>query len=405
MRTWLSRTAETEQADDPQQSTSSTQTEQKPKPKTKPKSKSGRESIESFVVVFVAFLVWSLEAEGFVIPTGSMATTLLGRHKEIVCPECGSVYTVNADREVDSSGSGRSNGVRVLRGTCVNCRLEAPVDQEPSFTGDRIYVMKYGLHCPCWATQRPSRLNAGTSPSSSFPKSPRFATSNALVGMPNEVIRIEGGDLWMRPVDSSSVLERLRRPPHHQQAMQMLVYDDEHRAHALQDDPRWLRWKPSPGSGLDRTDTRAIRPTKPDTTDWSELRYHHLVPSPEQWAAIRAEGPLAAEPRATLITDFNSYNTDVLPGDEHSSRRAARPWFQPHWVGDLTLSLRLNVHEARGAVRLELVKAGMSNRCEIDLATGQPHCFTATRRWAGPHRLSWPTPATTRSRSPTLTIG
>src|SRR5215471_16627392 len=65
------------------------------------KAKSGRESIESFVVVFLAFLIWSLEAEGFVIPTGSMASTLMGRHKEIVCPECQYVYTVNADREVD----------------------------------------------------------------------------------------------------------------------------------------------------------------------------------------------------------------------------------------------------------------------------------------------------------------
>ena len=68
------------------------------------------------MVVFVAFLVWSLEAEGFVIPTGSMATTLMGRHKEIICPECGHVYTVNADREVESSGNGRSTGVRVRDG-------------------------------------------------------------------------------------------------------------------------------------------------------------------------------------------------------------------------------------------------------------------------------------------------
>ena len=34
------------------------------------KKRQRRESIESFVVVFLAFLVWSFEAEGFVIPTG-----------------------------------------------------------------------------------------------------------------------------------------------------------------------------------------------------------------------------------------------------------------------------------------------------------------------------------------------
>ena len=71
---------------------------------------SGRESIESFVVVFVSFLIWSLEAEGFVIPTGSMAPTLMGRHKEIVCPQCGYTYTVNADREVELDRPSRGHG-------------------------------------------------------------------------------------------------------------------------------------------------------------------------------------------------------------------------------------------------------------------------------------------------------
>src|SRR5947209_14972580 len=83
-----------------------------------------RESIESFVVVFVAFLLWSFEAEGFVIPTGSMAPSLMGRHKEIVCPQCSYLYTVNADSEVDSSDSGTATGIRVTLGRCENCRYE-----------------------------------------------------------------------------------------------------------------------------------------------------------------------------------------------------------------------------------------------------------------------------------------
>jgi len=110
--------------------------------------KNRRESIESFVVVFVAFLVFSLEAEGFVIPTGSMAPTLMGRHKEIVCPECGDVYTVNADCEVDSSGSGAATGIRVVWGTCQNCRFTTRVDDAPSVSGDRIYTMKKDLALP-----------------------------------------------------------------------------------------------------------------------------------------------------------------------------------------------------------------------------------------------------------------
>ena len=29
--------------------------------------------------------------------------------------------------------------------------------------------------------------------------------------------------------------------------------------------------------------------------DWTELRYHNLVPSPEDWKAIRAKQPIARE--------------------------------------------------------------------------------------------------------------
>ncbi len=342
----------------------------------KPKSKSGRESIESFVVVFVAFLLWSLEAEGFVIPTGSMATTLMGRHKEIVCPQCGDVYTVNADREVDSSGSGASTGVRVVKGTCANCRFETRVDQEPSFSGDRVYVMKLGASSPFLGSGMPGALKRWDVTVFKLPEEPEVRYIKRLEGMPNEVVRIEGGDLWMRPVTSLDFPERLRRPLDHQQAMQMLVYDDEHRPAALKGDPRWLRFKPEPdetGSWVEQEPGRYA--SGPEGEGWADLRYHHLVPSPEDWKAIEARRELPTPPRAILITDFNSYNTDVLPDDEKSPRRAARPWFQPHWVGDLTLSLRLEVLQARGGIRLELIEAGVSNRCEIDLTTGQATLF------------------------------
>ena len=44
------------------------------------------------------FLIWSLEAEGFVIPTGSMAPTLMGRHKELLSARNAKyTYTVNAE--------------------------------------------------------------------------------------------------------------------------------------------------------------------------------------------------------------------------------------------------------------------------------------------------------------------
>jgi len=333
------------------------------------RSKNRRESIESFVVVFVAFLVFSLEAEGFVIPTGSMAPTLMGRHKEIVCPECGDVYTVNADCEVDSSGSGAATGIRVVWGTCQNCRFTTRVDDAPSVSGDRIYTMKKDLALPL--LPQAGRVGPGRWEVAVFrlPEDPQVRYIKRLVGMPDEIIRIQQGDIWRRPSKGSEPFQRLRRPIAHQLAMQALVYDDSHRAVSLRDDPGWRRWVPGP---------EAWTEPEPGTytclgsgQGWSELRYRHVVPDPEQWEAIRTARPLAVPPRPTLVTDFSSYNTDLSPQGRPVRRFAARPWFQPHWVGDLTMSCRVDVRQAAGRLRLELIKAGESNRCEIDLSTGQ----------------------------------
>jgi hypothetical protein len=346
----------------------------------RPRTRSGRESVESFVVVFLAFMTWSLEAEGFVIPTGSMAPTLMGRHKEVDCPECGYRYTVNADREVDAAGRTAGAQQRIETGTCVNCRFECRVANLPSFSGDRIYVVKDGLSLPFLSSSSRAKLKRWDVAVFKLPEQPEVRYIKRLVGMPNEIVRIQAGDLWSRPMDRSRAFERLLRTPEHQRAMQMMVYDDSHRPAELAGDSSWARWTAEPaGSWTEISPGRFA--SSPDAGDWSDLRYHHRVPSPAQWEAIRDSAPLPGPPRATLITDFCSYNTDTLPDDRTNPRRAARPWFHPHWVGDLTLSMRLTVGEPRGQFRLELIKAGVSHRCEIDLSSG------GATLWCGEQRL------------------
>src|SRR6478752_4853853 len=89
------------------------------KPESPPERKeSGRETIESIVVAFIlALFIRGFEAEAFVIPTGSMAPTLMGRHKEITCPQCGHVYAVNASDEAELAFD-RDRDRRVEWGTC-----------------------------------------------------------------------------------------------------------------------------------------------------------------------------------------------------------------------------------------------------------------------------------------------
>jgi len=326
------------------------------------------------VVVFLAFLLWSLEAEGFVVPTGSMAPTLMGRHKEIACPQCGYRYTVNADREVDTSGAATGAGQRVAVGTCENCRYESPVGDAPSFSGDRIYVIKDGLSLPFCARAGRVKLNRWDVAVFKLPEQPDVRYIKRLVGMPNEVIRIERGDLWVRPLSHDRDFERLRRTLDHQQAMQFLVYDDAHRPAALRDDPRWRRFAPARTGDWSEPTPGEFVP-KSGSGDWVELRYQHLVPTQAHWSAIRKGAPLPAPPRPMLITDYSSYNTDLSAGDRTVPRFAARSWFQPHWVGDLSLSLRLQVHKLEGQIQLELSKGGKPNRCEIDLATARARLY------------------------------
>jgi hypothetical protein len=102
------------------------------KPAGEPKD-SIREIVET--VVFVIVLVLMLKtfvAEAFVIPTGSMATTLRGYHKNVTCPACNFNFPVNISDEVDPPTGQR----RQITGcTCPRCRLHISFDLKSKQTG------------------------------------------------------------------------------------------------------------------------------------------------------------------------------------------------------------------------------------------------------------------------------
>ena len=113
-----------------------------------------RDTVEAIVVAFIlALVVRGFEAQAFVIPTGSMAPTLMGRHKEVSCPQCGFVYAVNASQEVES----QSMREDVDSGICSNCRYQARLEQTPSFKGDRILVMMFPYDLPFLPGSGPPR--------------------------------------------------------------------------------------------------------------------------------------------------------------------------------------------------------------------------------------------------------
>jgi signal peptidase I len=332
-----------------------------------------RETVEAIVVAFIlALVVRGFEAQAFVIPTGSMAPTLMGRHKEIPCPQCGFTYAVNASSEVE----GRSSLRTVYSGICVNCRFHASrLNDAPSFKGDRILVMMLPYDLPFLpGSGPPERWDVVVF---RYPEDPEVSYIKRLVGLPGETIKIYHGDIFVKTAGTGR-FEQARKPMRHQVATQIPVYDDRHQPAILKGKPEWQRWR-SDGSGWTSDDSSKSRyqAKARSSGEWVELRYENLVPDPEQWEAIQDDRALPRPPRSTLITDFYSYNTNIA--DEFANladevqQTADVAWMQPHWVGDLTVQMALDVSDVGtgGSVRFELVKGGAAHQCTIDLATGK----------------------------------
>ena len=159
-----------------------------------------RETIESVAIAFVlAFLFRTFEAEAFVIPTGSMAPTLMGRHKDLTCPKCGCPYQVNASDEVDSeTGAPRPRANPVAYSTCPMCRYTTfigesnPQDEVyPSYNGDRILVGKFA-----YQIADPQRWDVAVF---KYPGGAKMNFIKRIVGLPQETVRIQHGDLFIQP--------------------------------------------------------------------------------------------------------------------------------------------------------------------------------------------------------------
>ncbi|MDR3620661.1 MAG: signal peptidase I [Paludisphaera borealis] len=330
-----------------------------------------RETVEAIIVALIlALVVRGFEAQAFVIPTGSMAPTLMGRHKEVTCPQCGFVYAVNASEEVEGSPYPR----QVYAGTCVNCRFQATrLDDAPSFKGDRILVSMFPYDLPFLpGASTPERWDVVVF---RYPEEPEVSYIKRLVGLPGETIRIYHGDVYVKSKGADD-FKLQRKTLAHQAAMQIPVYDDRHRPRATAGRDEWTRWKPETPGGwkIVEPSVSTYRCDQP-TSEWVDLRYQHLVPDLEQWDALISDRTPSRRARPTLITDFYSYNTNLTAEAADLPRQlrgdSENAWLQPHWVGDLTLSASVEVASAAGELKLELIKGGVAHRSVIDLATGK----------------------------------
>ncbi|MCU0958734.1 MAG: signal peptidase I [Pirellulaceae bacterium] len=360
-----------------------------------------RETVESIALaVILAFLFRAFVAEAFVIPTGSMAPTLMGQHKDVRCPECGYWYQAGASIEDDETLAQRYQETgrippksAVIATTCPLCRYRQTLDppshaNERTFSGDRILVSKF-----VYDFTSPQRWDVIVF---KYPFNAKQNFIKRLVGLPNEDILIRLGDVFVRGPGQEHY-EIARKPDGKLQAMLQVVDDSRHIATRLTEIGWPLRWQAWAAGGQDATaawstaDQGHTYSTDGVTQQDVWLRYHHRVPSAEDWQAIEQgqTPPGLSAPHGELITDFYAYNafTSVdgpLPESYDPQRKpesyrgykfgsdredAARP-LGLHWVSDLALEGDVEVRGDTGELLLMLVKGGVSHVCRIDIASG-----------------------------------
>jgi signal peptidase I len=161
-------------------------------------SSNTREILETVVfVVVLVLLLKAFAAEAFVIPTGSMATTLWGYQKYVTCPECGYGFPVNCSDEVE-----RTPKLEITRAVCPNCRYLVDLTNFKSppscSTGDRVLVAKSLYDLGLLPT---NRLDVVVFRYPKYPQSNYVATNyiKRLIGLPGETIGIWYGKLYVRP--------------------------------------------------------------------------------------------------------------------------------------------------------------------------------------------------------------
>lgn len=396
--------------------------ESKPKPPERhPSARFGRETADALVIAFaMAFLIRTFQAEQFVIPTGSMAPTLMGAHHDVECRECGQRYRINGstiDSTTESATarlmSGRIDSVRAKQevagvecvgGVCPSCRYTMPIEDQglepflppggkPShdylrYPGDRLVVNKYA-----YSFRDPERWDVVVF------KYPGNATRNyikRLVGLPGEQLRLLHGDLYTKQADSADPFEIAQKPGKTVMAMRQLVHDTDRDPADLYESGWPLRWS---GDAW-RTDVQADQGIAKQTysvdaggeqTEW--LRYRHTPPPEPFWRAAKLSPgeELAVEPRPSLITDFTPYNAeihrrDVLARQAYSLSpivanggldRSQLGRIGIHWAGDLMVEADLATKSSDGELLLELVEAGTHYAASFDLSTGE---LTLSRR-------------------------
>jgi len=181
-----------------------------------------RETVESiWIAILVALVLRAFMFEAFVIPTGSMATLLMGRHWRLTCPSCGYEYAYGVSRMLPNRRSHLPARSTPVGADCPSCGHTYSGPQVPIDSGDRVFVLKY-----LYRLMEPQPWDVVVFRN---PQNNRENYIKRLIGLPGESIEIVHGDIFVNKGADPNGWRIRRKPRRAQEAMWQIVFDNDYR--------------------------------------------------------------------------------------------------------------------------------------------------------------------------------
>jgi len=334
-----------------------------------------KETVISIIIAFaMAFVFRGFVIEAFLIPTGSMAPTLLGAHMRFRGDDTGYEWqvgpwyyadrgrtqplAVQADRSllergITTDGSGVSIEPVDVTDPMSGWGIDAATEgwNVPRRAGDRIFVFKY-----LFGLFGPSRFDVVVF---KYPGHPQENFIKRLIGLPGEQVALVDGDVFVRPatgpvpegvnsweLDGWSIA---RKPLRAQRAMWQPVFDS--------------RFTPVGA-------TRVFRcPWRGTTDGWAiddrrSYRYDGAGATTLEWDTDRQRMTRPPRPRGTERSAETWAIDDFYPYNEGPNSKAERPY--PLFpVSDVSMSFGFEPDTPTETVAAVLEARGHEFRAEI----------------------------------------
>ena len=275
------------------------------------------EVLQSLIIAFVLAMTFrGFVVEGFVIPTGSMAPTLLGQHFLVHSELTGHEFPIGVDR------LNESRLLDPMLGPSYRGPRGLNIHPPRSRGGDRILVLK-----TIYPFADPDRFDVVVFKNPTEPKGESGNYIKRLVGLPDETLWLADGDIFVRPAGEADFTIR-RKPEYVQRAVWAPIFDSNRQVRnpgllsASYPGPPWY------GEYWD-TDARLFRTDRAEPT---ELRWN-----------LNRRG----------LNDFTSYN--MLHDNQPGLQNNVNPLIN---VSDLRVSAGIHPDQAGLTTTLELSARG-----------------------------------------------